>query len=137
MPSLILRTVARSMLPILILFSIFLLLRGHNLPGGGFAGGLVAAAAIILQYVAYDAQSARRILRVDPRTLLPLGLGLALLSALAPMAWGLPLMTSRFVHIALPGGGAIDLGSPAIFDLGVYLVVVGVTLLIVLSLAEE
>lgn len=137
MSSLVLRTVARFMLPLLMLFSFFLLLRGHDLPGGGFVGGLVAAAAIILQLVAFDTESARRILRVDPLLLLPLGLGLALASALAPMLRGLPLLTSRFIHITLPGGGTLSLGSPMLFDLGVYVVVLGVTLLIVLNLAEE
>ena len=137
MSSLILRTIARAMMPILMLFSFFLLLRGHNLPGGGFAGGLVGAAAIVLQLVAYDAATTRRILEVDPWVLLPIGLGLALLSGLASLAWGQPFMTSRFVHLTLPFGGVLDLGLPTAFDLGVYLVVLGVVLLIVLSLAEE
>ena len=137
MSSLILRTIARFMLPILMLFSFFLLLRGHNLPGGGFVGGLVAAAAIILQMVAYDVRTAKRILVVDPRTLSSIGLGLALLSGLASLLWGQPFLTSRFVHIALPGGGVFDFGLPTLFDVGVYLVVLGVALLIVLTLAEE
>jgi len=133
----ILRTVARLMLPILLLFSIFLLLRGGDLPGGGFAGGLVAAAAITLQMVADDAAAARRLLGVEPQALLPMGLGLALVSAALPLIWGQPLMTSRFVHLALPGGAGFELGLPTLFDLGVYLVVLGVALLVILSLAEE
>lgn len=137
MGSLILRTIARPMLPVLMLFSIFLLLRGHNLPGGGFAGGLVAAAAIVLQLLAHDAAAARRILIAEPLMLLATGLGVALLSGLASLAWGLPLMTGRFLVLHLPGGDEFVLGSPTIFDLGVYLVVLGVVLLIVLNLAEE
>lgn len=133
----ILRTVARWMLPILLLFSIFLLLRGHELPGGGFAGGLVAASAIVMQRVAGDAATARRLLRVRPEALLPAGLGLALTSALVPLLWGQPFMTSRFVRLALPGGAALDLGLPTLFDLGVYVVVLGVVLLTILSLAEQ
>jgi multicomponent Na+:H+ antiporter subunit B len=137
MPSLILRTIARPMLPVLLLFSLFLLLRGHNLPGGGFVGGLVAAAAVLLQMLAQDARAARRFLIVEPRVLIAAGLGLALLSGLVPALWGLPFMTSRFVHVNLPTGGALELGLPTLFDTGVYLVVLGVVLLIVLSLAEE
>lgn len=133
----ILRTVARWMLPILLLFSVFLLLRGHNLPGGGFAGGLVAASAIVLQRLAGDATTSRRLLRVQPQVLLPIGLGLALASGLVPLVWGQPFMTSRFVHITLPGGAALELGLPTLFDLGVYVVVLGVVLLAILSLAEE
>ena len=137
MTSLILATIARPMLPVLLLFSFFLLIRGHNLPGGGFAGGLVGAAAIILQMLAYDVKTARRILIVDPRTFLCLGLGLALSSGLLPLLWGAPFMTSRFVHLDLPLIGTLDLGLPTIFDAGVYLVVLGVVLLVVLGLAEE
>ena len=137
MPSLILRTIARPMLPILVLFSLFLLLRGHNLPGGGFVGGLVAAAAAILQLVAYDTRTARRVLRVDPQVLLPVGLGLALGSGLLSVIWGDPFMTSHFLHLRLPTVGEVDLGLPTIFDLGVYLVVLGVVLVIVFSLSEE
>ncbi|HOG46248.1 MAG TPA: MnhB domain-containing protein [Anaerolineae bacterium] len=133
----ILRTVARLMLPILLLFSIFLLLRGQDLPGGGFSGGLVAAAAIILQMVANDVATARRILRVPPVTLLSAGLGLALCSGLLPLLWGEPFMTSHFVCLALPGGAALELGLPTLFELGVYLVVLGVASLAILSLAEE
>ena len=128
----ILRTIARSMFPVLLLFSVFLLLRGHNLPGGGFVGGLIASAAIILQLMADDVATARRILRIDPLLLLPIGLALALGSGLLSVALGLPFMTSRFVH-----WGGIELGLPTIFDTGVYLVVFGVVLLIVFSLAEE
>ncbi|MCL6432031.1 MAG: Na(+)/H(+) antiporter subunit B [Anaerolineae bacterium] len=137
MSSLILRTVARLLLPILVLLSLFLLLRGHNLPGGGFVGGLVCAAAIILQMVAYDTATARHMLRGGPWLLLPLGLGLALLSGLTALVWGQPFMTSRFVSVPLPGGGALDLGLPTVFDLGVYFVVLGTVLLVVLNLGEE
>ncbi len=133
----ILRTVARSMLPILLLFSVFLLMRGHDLPGGGFAGGLVAAAAIILQLVAEDAATARRILGVPPEALLPAGLAVALASGLVAVALGEPFMTSHFVPLTLPGGATLHLGLPTLFDLGVYLVVLGVVLTIILGLAEE
>jgi multicomponent Na+:H+ antiporter subunit B len=132
-----LRTIARSMFPVLLLFSFFLLLRGHNLPGGGFVGGLVAAAALILQLVTDDEAAARRVLHIDPLLLLPIGLALALGSGLLSVALGLPFMTSRFVHLNMPIGGELEFGLPTLFDMGVYAVVLGVVLLIVFNLAEE
>jgi multicomponent Na+:H+ antiporter subunit B len=74
MVSLILATAARVVQPLLLLFSIFVLVRGHNAPGGGFAGGLVAAIAFTLIVIAYDAEMARRSLRVDPRHVFAVGL---------------------------------------------------------------
>ena len=74
MTSLILSTAARYLLPLLLLFSFFILIRGHNEPGGGFIGGLVAAAAFALNAIAFDVGSTRRTLRIDPRTLIPAGL---------------------------------------------------------------
>lgn len=134
MKSLILRTAARALQPVFLLYSMFLLLAGHNEPGGGFSGGLVAASAISLFAIAYDVDSARRVIGVDPRTLIAVGLLLALASGLLPLLAGLPLMTGLWT--TLPGGN-VAVGTPLLFDLGVYLLVIGVTLLKVLSLAEE
>jgi multicomponent Na+:H+ antiporter subunit B len=131
----ILPTAARFLLPLLLLFSLFLLVRGHNEPGGGFAGGLVAAAAFVLYAVAYDARAAGWALGVHPRTLIPVGLLLALGSALLGPVRGDPFLSGQWVALPLPGGGTIDLGSPLVFDIGVYLAVVGVTLTIILTLA--
>lgn len=133
MNSLILRTAVRAFLPVLLVYSFFLLVTGHNQPGGGFVGGLVAAAALALYAIAYDAVSARTLAIVNPRTLIGVGLGLALASGLLPVLGGLPLMTGLWAEI--PPFGA--LGSPFLFDIGVYLVVIGVTLLMVLTLVED
>ena len=83
--SLILRTAARLLVPLMILFSIFLMLRGHNESGGGFIGGLVGASAFALYAMAYGTRASRGALYVDPRTLMASGVGIALLSALLPM----------------------------------------------------
>lgn len=136
MISLILATAARAVQPLLLLFSIFLLFRGHNEPGGGFSGGLVAAAAFVLISIAYDPQQARRALRFDPRTILAAGLVVALLSGSVGLLSGGPIWQGSWWEIPLPGGATIDLGTPLIFDVGVYLTVLGVTLTIVLALAE-
>lgn len=137
MTSLILQTAARYLAPLLLLFSLLLLLRGHDDPGGGFAGGLVAAAAFSLNALAFDVRSARRALGVDPRVLVGVGLLLALGSGAFGLAAGRPLLTGRWWEVAVPGFGRVAVGTPIVFDVGVYLVVLGMVCLIVLSLAEE
>ena len=134
--SLILMTATRYLVPIMLMFAVFVLLRGHNEPGGGFVGGLLAASAIALYIFAFGIRQAERLLRVKPLTLIGIGLALALGSALvAPIFLGLPLMTGLWSTFEVPGIG--KLGTPLFFDIGVMLVVIGVTLLIVFTLAEE
>ena len=136
MNSLIARTAARALEPLLLLFSIYLLFAGHNGPGGGFVGGLVAATAFLLHALAYDTASARRLVGVDPRTLIGVGLLCALMAAVAALFAGAPLLTGiwREFHV---GSAAFTVGTPLLFDVGVYLVVAGVSLLMVLTLAED
>ncbi len=139
MSRLILQTATRFMMPLLLLFSIFLLMRGHNLPGGGFIGGLIGASAFALYALAYDVPTAQRILRIDGHVLLAAGLIVALVVTCAPLAWDLPMLTHRYSWIELPlvGIGDLALGTPLLFDLGVYLVVLGASLTIIFSLVEE
>ncbi len=137
MTSLILQTAARYLMPLMLLFSIFLVLRGHHEPGGGFVGGLVASAALILYAIAYDARTARHLLRSDPRKLIGAGLLVALTSGLISLLGGRPFMTGQWASFTLPGMGEFDVGTPLLFDIGVYLVVLGTTLTIMLSLAEQ
>jgi multicomponent Na+:H+ antiporter subunit B len=136
MRSLILITTARLLMPLLLLFSVFLLLRGHNEPGGGFAGGLVAAAAFILLAVSREPATAREALRVQPQALIGAGLLLGVGSGLIGLLVGEPLLTGQWWTIELLGM-SLYLGTPLIFDIGVYLVVLGSTLTMVLTLAEE
>jgi multicomponent Na+:H+ antiporter subunit B len=135
MPSLILSTATRYLLPLLLLFSVFLLVRGHNEPGGGFVGGLVAAAAFALYAIAFGVQPTREMLWLHPRTLLGLGLTVGVAAGLLSVLVGLPYMTGMWTSIVLPAIG--KLGSPMLFDVGVYLVVVGMVLMIVFELAED
>lgn len=137
MTSLILTTATRFLLPLLLLFSFFLLVRGHHEPGGGFSGGLVAAAAFVLYGLAFGIEKVRKALPADPRTLIGTGLLVAVSSTTFSLFAGQPLMTSLWWKVAIPGFGDLDLGTPLLFDLGVYLAVAGVTLLIILPLAEE
>lgn len=136
MISLILRTATRFLIALLLLFSMFLLLRGHNEPGGGFVGGLVAAAAYILHALAYDVPSTRAALRLPPTTLIGMGLLIAVASGLLPLLFGRPFLTGIWVDV-WPGVGVFDVGTPLLFDTGVYVTVLGVVLTIVLALAEE
>lgn len=135
--SVILQTATRLLMTLLLLESVFLLLRGHNEPGGGFIGGLVAASAFVLCALAYDVPTARRALRVDPQRLIGAGLLAAATSAAASLVRGEPFLTGQWGTVRVPGLLRIDVGTPLLFDVGVYLVVIGVTLLIVLTLAEE
>lgn len=137
MNSVILRTVTRGLLPALLLYSLFLLTAGHNAPGGGFVGGLVAASALALYSLAYGVETARQALRVDSRTLIGLGLAVALSSGILPLFSGLPFMTGLWTDVAVPGLGTVAIGTPVLFDVGVYLLVLGVTLTILLPLREE
>ncbi len=124
-------TAVRLLMPLLLLFAVFLLLRGHNEPGGGFVGGLVAAAAFALYGIAYGVERARQALQVQPLTLLGVGLLIALASGVPAAFRGQPFMTAQWAS------GSVAVGTPALFDLGVFLVVAGVVLMMIFSLAEE
>ncbi|MFO7857532.1 MAG: Na+/H+ antiporter subunit B [Ectothiorhodospiraceae bacterium] len=136
MGSLILRTAARLLLPLLLVFSVFVLLRGHDEPGGGFIAGLVGATAFALYLFAFDTRRTRALMGVDPRSLLGVGLFAATLSGLPAVFWGDPLFTALWWPVELPLLGELKLSTPLLFDIGVYLVVLGSVMTIVLALAE-
>lgn len=137
MSSAILRPAVRWLAPLLLLFSVFLWWVGHNEPGGGFVGGLVAASAFALLVFSQGSASARHALRIPPSTLSTGGLAIALASGLVGPATGRPFLAASWFHLPLPGGEVLKLGTPLLFDLGVYFLVLGVTLSIVFALAEE
>jgi multicomponent Na+:H+ antiporter subunit B len=120
---------------LLVLFSVFILLRGHNEPGGGFVGGLLIAGAFALYALAFKAKAARRLLRFDPRTIIGVGLVTAAGSGLAAVWHGQPFLTGLWLPYPIPFLG--KLGSVFFFDLGVYMVVLGTTLLVLFTLEEE
>lgn len=132
----VLRTVARFLISLLLMFAVFLFFRGHNEPGGGFVAGLVATAAVVLFAMAYGVPSAWGALRVDPRRLIWIGLLVAIGSGLAGALSGSPFLTGQWWDVPL-GVGTLPVGTPLIFDLGVFLVVVGVAVTLALTMAEE
>lgn len=136
MNTIILKTASQLLLPLLLLFSVFLLLRGHYLPGGGFVGGLVASIAFVLHAFAYNLQSSKNLLRIHPGYLIPIGLTVAILSGIVPMVFeSLPFMTGVWYPDPIPVIGSI--GTALFFDIGVYLVVVGSVLTIMMTLSES
>jgi multicomponent Na+:H+ antiporter subunit B len=135
--SLILQTATRYLMPLLVLFSVFLLLEGHQRPGGGFIGGLIVAASVALWALAYDVPEAARILPLAPHRLIGGGLLVAGASGLGGVLSGRPFLTAFWGAVPLGEGRRLDLGTPLLFDFGVYLVVIGVVLMIVFALAEE
>ena len=135
--SLIFRVAARFLVPLLLLFAMFMMLRGHNHPGGGFVGGLVAASAFVLYALAAGVDNARSVLRVQPHTLLGVGLACAYGTGILAVALGKPFLTGLWVNLHVPLLGHLHLGSTLLFDLGVMLVVVGTVLLMVFSVEDR
>jgi len=132
--SLLLSMVARMLLPPALLFAAYLFFRGHNLPGGGFVAGLMTAATIMLQYVATG--RARVYAPVDARRLIGWGLALAVMTGIGALIAGQPFLTSVFGHVEIPLLGHVEASTASLFDLGVFLVVAGVTLTILLAIED-
>ena len=136
MNTLIFRTLAPFLTALMVLFSLFVLLRGHNEPGGGFIGGLIAASALAIYGIAYGVQAVRRAIWFHPMSIAGAGLMLACLSGLLSIAAGVPFMTGLWIYPVI-GGVEIPLATVMSFDVGVYLVVVGAITSIALALEER
>ena len=136
MRTIIFRSIAPFLTSLMVLFSIFVLLRGHNEPGGGFIGGLIAASAFAIYGIACGVQPVRRALFFHPMSIAGCGLLLAACSGLPSIAERVPYLTGLWVF---PKIGAVELAlsTPMVFDIGVYLVVVGAITSIALALEER
>ncbi|MGB8717789.1 MAG: Na+/H+ antiporter subunit B [Desulfobacterales bacterium] len=136
MPSFILQVANRILVGLILVFSVYLLFRGHNAPGGGFSAALVAGTGFSLFAIAEGPQPVRRALRIDPLVLVACGLLVALAAGLLAVAAGQPYLTGLWWP-AGPDNGAPALGTPLVFDVGVFLVVLGTILTLVLELEES
>lgn len=115
----------------------YLFFAGHNSPGGGFIGGLMTAAAFILMYITYGFDNMSKVLPINFRAVLTIGLLVATLSGIGAFVFGEPFLTQTFGYFNLPIMGETELATAMIFDLGVYLTVVGVTMTIILTIATD
>lgn len=131
----ILRTATNYLIPLLLLFSVFILLRGHYLPGGGFVGGLIASIAFVLHSFAHGTKRTLSLFKFSPKTMIPIGLSISFVSAILPMFFGKSFMTGLWLETKIAVIGS--LGTAMFFDIGVYLVVIGVTLSILFTIKEN
>jgi multicomponent Na+:H+ antiporter subunit B len=134
MSPLFLRTTTRLLMPLMLMISLVLLLRGHYEPGGGFVGGLVAGASFVLFAYSEGVAEARRTLRASPMGLLAGGLLVAIASGLIGLLSGGSFLTGVWTDVRLPAIGR--LGTPLLFDVGVYIVVLGTVTGILFALLE-
>jgi multicomponent Na+:H+ antiporter subunit A len=130
-------TTARGLFHITLLISAWLTLRGHNEPGGGFAGGLVAATGFVMVYLARGAEPLRRQVRIAPSTLIGVGLAISGATGMASLITGNAFLESDINKFTLPLVGEVKFVTSVIFDLGVYLLVVGVVLMVITELGTE
>jgi len=137
-PSFIFQSAIRFLFFFINIVAFYLMLRGHNLPGGGFIGGLVTAISLILLRLAFGLPEVNRILKVDPVRIAATGLTVSVLTSAAPLLFQRPFLEHFNVHLHhVPLFGDLHLGTPLAFDFGVYLVVVGVTSKIIFVLGKS
>lgn len=132
----ILQTFSRLVLPLMLLVAIFIFLRGHNLPGGGFIAGLIASVAIILMYLANGITWMDQRLKINMQKVIGVGLLCATATGLTAIIFDYPFLTSAFSHIHWPVIGEFEIASAIAFDLGVFLVVVGASVLSLVQLGQ-
>jgi multicomponent Na+:H+ antiporter subunit B len=136
--SIILTAASRLLVALLLVFSVYMLLRGHNLPGGGFIGGLIGSTGFILYAIAQGCSATRAALHYEPQNIAMIGLGIALFAGVMALFFDDAFFTGQWYFLGdRESGDYIPLSSVLIFDIGVYLVVFGAILTLVLALEEE
>ena len=140
------RTVARTVVPIIIVVAIALFIRGHNLPGGGFIGGVLTTTAFVLVYIIFGLDYIRDEILTRPdldmvgsyRWLFSVGLAVALFGGIAPILWGFPFLTQGVAFVkGIPLYHELEVASALVFDIGVYFVVVGGLLTVLAEVGSE
>lgn len=133
----ILQTMTKILVFIIFAYSINLFLAGHYTPGGGFIGGLMAAGAIVLLLLAFDMNTVRKILPINFITMTALGLLIAVGTGIGGILFDVPFLTHTFGYFDLPIIGKTGLATAVLFDIGVFLVVVGVAMVIIQTIGED
>ena len=131
------RVVLEWLFPAIVVLALYLLIRGHDLPGGGFVAGVTMSVALILQYMAAGTRSVEGRLRVRPLVWIGAGLLVAVGTGLAALPVGYPFLTTWFSYADVPIIGDVPLASALLFDLGVFLLVIGATALILIAIAHQ
>lgn len=132
----IMQALTRLLFPLMIMVAVFIFIRGHNLPGGGFIAGLIAAVALIVQYLANGISWTAERLKIDMHRVIGLGLLIATLTGLVSLGLGYPFLTTTYTYLTWPVVGKFEVASAFVFDLGVFLVVVGATVMILVQLGK-
>lgn len=133
----ILQTLTKMFVFVIIAFSIYLFLAGHHHPGGGFIGGLMTTSAIVLLLLSNGWKVIKQVIPIDFKNLMAIGLLIAVGTGMGSFLFGVPFLTQTFGYFYLPILGKTELATAVLFDIGVYLVVVGVTLSIIQSIGES
>lgn len=133
----VLQTVTRGVAFVILIFSLYLFFAGHHHPGGGFIGGLMTASALVLLYIAYDIETMKKVIQIDYIKMTALGLLIAVMTGLGSFLFEKPFLSHTFDYFYLPLLGKSELATAVLFDLGVYLTVVGITMTIILAIGED
>jgi len=132
----IFQTATKVVVFIIIIYSLHLFFSGHYTPGGGFIGGLMTSSAFVLLLLAFDIKTVVNTLQLDYIKLTAVGLLIAVLTGIGSFAFNVPFLTHTFSYVELPFLGETALATAVLFDLGVYLVVIGVTMTIIQTIGE-
>lgn len=133
----ILQTTTKIVLFIILIFSVFIFFTGHYTPGGGFIGGLLTSGAIVLLLLAFDLKTIKKILPFNYMYMIATGLLFSIGTGAGAMLFNVPFLTHAYTHIDIPILGELSLHTATIFDLGVFLVVVGVTMTIIQTIGGD
>ncbi|MEM9346981.1 MAG: MnhB domain-containing protein [Planctomycetota bacterium] len=137
MSSSILRTANGIIFPLTLLFALYMALKGHNFPGGGFIGGLVTAVALVLYRMSHGIDAMMRLMPIHPRVVVAVGLAIAGFTGIVPLFFGEPMLRTVAPYVNFGFGEDVHLPSALAFDVGVLLVVVGVAVGMIVRLGEE
>ncbi|TCO08730.1 MnhB domain-containing protein [Natronoflexus pectinivorans] len=136
MRNLILEKIAIIYLRAILIVSVWLLLRGHNEPGGGFIAGIIASTGFILYAIVYGSTAVEKTLRYNTRNWIGSGLLIILIAVVLPLIWGKPAMTSIWMTLPDSISSYVHIGTPLLFDIGVYVAVIGIILSIIITIMD-